>query len=278
MIIPERAAAPTDANAPLPVLRSALLATIPQVVHGFTGRIAGMGRADGNVSYSAPRDRDDAWQMRQRWAEAIGVDPAMIVAAGQVHGTTVAHVAATAAGQGARPDSDKFGIADALITNQPRPVLFSLHADCLPLLLVDPGSGTRGPAIAAVHAGWRGTVQDVVGHAVAAMVRAFGSRPAELVAYIGPTIGTCCYEVGDDVQDAWQAAAPHGGAALIARSQGVSFDLVRANVHLLAQAGVSADRIERSGICTRCAGDAWFSHRGQGSFTGRFAAMIALQD
>lgn len=267
-----------SAVAALPVLRSPLLSTVPRVVHGFTRRIPGMGRADGNVGYSPPRDKDDAWAMRQAWSATIGVDAAKLVTAGQVHGNAVLHACFADAGLGARPDSGRLGLGDAIITDQPGPVLFSLHADCVPLLLVDPGGGARRPAIAAVHAGWRGTVADVAGAAVRAMTAAFGSRPEGMLAFFGPTIGPCCYEVGDDVAEAWLAAIPDGATALEERDGRVAFDLVGANALLLERTGLRPDNVERSGICTRCAGDSWFSHRGQGPTTGRFAAVVALRD
>jgi len=261
----------------LPVLRSALLSTVPGVVHGFTRRVRGVGRADGNVGYSPPRDKADAWAMRQAWALAIGVDAAKLTTAGQVHGNAVLRVGDGDAGVGAMPDSGRLGLGDALVTDRPGPVLFSLHADCLPLLLVDPGGGARRPAVAAVHAGWRGTVADVAGETVRAMGAAFDSRPEEVLAFIGPTIGPCCYEVGEEVAEAWRAALPDGAAALVETDGGIRFDLVRANTLLLARAGLRTGHVERSGICTRCDGDAWFSHRGQGPATGRFAAVIALK-
>ncbi|MBA3415910.1 MAG: peptidoglycan editing factor PgeF [Chloroflexia bacterium] len=261
----------------LPILRSALLSSIPGVVHGFTRRLPGLGRADGNVGYSPPRDKEDAWAMRQAWSAAIGVDPLRLVTAGQIHGNAVLQVGTGHAGVGARPDSGRLGLGDALVTNEPGPVLFSLHADCLPLLLVDPGGPSRGLAVAAVHAGWRGTVADVAGEAVRTMTAAFGSRPEEVLACIGPTIAACCYEVGNDVADAWMAVSPNGGAALTAGGGHLTFDLVRANAFQLEQAGLSPRHIERTGECTRCSGGAWFSHRGQGPTTGRFAAVIALE-
>ena len=269
--------APVPQAGELPTLRSSLLSSVPGVVHGFTRRVPGMGSADGNVGYSPPRDKDDAWAMRQSWSAALGVDPGRLVTAGQVHGNGVLRVYAGDAGTGARPDSGRIGLADALVTDDVGPILFSLHADCLPLLLVDPGGRDRGPAVAAVHAGWRGTVADVAGETVRTMREVFGSSPEALLASIGPAIGPCCYEVGDDVATAWQVAAGGERSALPVVGGRVRFDLVRANVHQLVRAGMRPRSIERSGICTRCQGGEWFSHRGQGSTTGRFAAVIGLK-
>lgn len=262
----------------LDVLRSGLLAEIGGIVHGFTGRVAGLGVADGNVGYSAPRDQQDAWQNRQRWSAAIGVDPERLVTPGQVHGDIVLEARAGDAGIGARPGSGKLGLGDALMTGEEGPVLFSLHADCLPLLLVDPGDGHRARAVAAVHAGWRGTVVDVAGAAVLAMRDAYGSRPENLVAFIGPSIGPCCYEVGDEVIDAWrERVGAEASEAVVAGPARAHFDLQAANTLLLLRAGLRADQIDLASICTRCNADRWFSHRGQGAATGRFAAVITLR-
>ena len=274
---------------PLPVVRSRLLAAQPGVVHGITGRVPGLGRADGNLGYGAPRDAADAWAMRRRWCAAIGVDAERLVAAGQVHGATVLAVRGSDVGRGARPGSGRVGLGDALITDEPGVALLSLHADCLPLLLVDPGAlpdeaghaaasvGDRRPAIGVVHAGWRGTIADVAGAAVRAMAATYGSPPERLLAYLGPAIGPCCYEVGAEVAAAWEErAGAETAVALAPAGPRWRLDLRAANAVLLERAGLRPERIERSAVCTRCASDGWFSHRGQGAATGRFGAVIGL--
>lgn len=259
----------------LPVLTSSLLADLPGVVHGFTRRRPGLGAADGNVSYSKPRNVADAWRMRQLWCRAIGVDPEQLVTTGQVHGNAVLRVTAKHAGHGATPGSPLAGIADAMITSEPGVVLLSMHADCLPILLVDPVT----PAVAVVHAGWRGTVANVTGAAIAALGEAFGTDPSTVRAFLGPAIAASCYEVGDDVATAWtELVGPDQRAvALQPRGSRWTFDVTSANAFLLRRAGLVPALIASCGICTRCNGDDWFSHRGQGPLTGRFGAMIALR-
>ncbi|HEV2067212.1 MAG TPA: peptidoglycan editing factor PgeF [Thermomicrobiales bacterium] len=270
-----------DVASTLPVpdpgpLRSGMLSGVPGVVHGLTYRVPGLGVADGNVGYGSPRDKADAWEMRQIWCRGIGVDPHRIVTMGQVHGRDVLRVTAQHAGSGATPNSTHAGVADALITDSPDVVLMTLHADCQPILIVDP----ERPAVAAVHAGWRGTVADVAGAAVQAMERAFGSEPAKLLAYPGPAIGVCCNEVGDEVIAAWRDQARDLGplAELAVAHPGPKdhFDGSRANTLLLMRAGLTPDHIEVSDICTKCSKDSWFSHRGHGPGAGREGGLIAL--
>ncbi|MGB3329381.1 MAG: peptidoglycan editing factor PgeF [Thermomicrobiales bacterium] len=267
--------ATTQATLPQPV-RSALLDRIPGIVHGLTYRVPGMGKAEGNIGYSGERDQEDAWAMRRLWAEAIGFDVERMVNVGQVHGTEVIRAYAADVGRGAAPRTEVIGRADALVTDAPNVFLSTMHADCQPILLVDP---TR-PAVAAVHAGWRGTVADIAGNAVRAMQREFGSDPADLIAYLGPAIGGCCNEVGDEVIDAWKAIAADMGplVELAITKPGVKhhFDVPRANSLLLQRAGLVPEHMEVSPICTKCEQDWWFSHRGQGAKAGRQVAFIGI--
>jgi YfiH family protein len=259
-------------------LRSSLLETLPGIAHAVTRRVCGLGRADGNVAFSHPRDRDDAWAMRRYWGVAAGLDAACLVTLGQVHGSDVHVAKATHAGWGARPGSTQIGLGDALVTDAAGPVLMTLHADCQPLLLVDPGAGRRGPVVSVVHAGWRGTVANIAGRTVEAMADAFGTRAGDIHVFLGPAIGVCCYDVGDEVVTSWrECSGADAEEALERTDERYRFSLRAANTLLLERAGVRPEHIDASGICTRCDGESWFSHRGQGPETGRFGAMIAIR-
>ena len=139
------------------------------------------------------------------------------------------------------------------------------YADCTPVLLADP----RHKAVAAVHAGWRGSAVRAASAAVHAMQHAFDTRPGDLLAGIGPAIGPCCYEVGQDVVDAF-ADRPE----LISDSR---LDLWQANRQALIEAGVPAEQIEMANICTQCESERFFSHRANGGVpAGRFAGIIRV--
>ncbi len=257
-------------------LRSELLSAVPGLVHGITHRIEGLGKADGNVSYAGERDRDDAWEMRKAWSEAIGVDATKLVFTGLTHGNDVIEAREGDAGAGAAPDRPHLGLADILVTDIPDLALVMTHADCLSILMVDP----ENRAISAVHAGWRGTVVDVAGTAVRAMEERYSSDPANLLAFFGPGIGGCCNEVGPEVTAAWREQATDLGplAELAVTKPGMKehFDVPRANALLMQRAGVRPEHIEVSAICTKCSTEDWFSHRGHGPTAGRQASIIML--
>ncbi len=267
---------PTSSS-PSPLLSELLLSTAG-VVHGITRRVPGMGKANGNVGDTAPRDPEDAWEMRKQWAAAIGFDPERLVRTGQVHENNVFVVREEHAGMGRRRDTPTPGTADAMITNAVNVPIMTLAADCLPLLMYDPVQRS----VAAVHAGWRSTVLDIAGETVRAMQREFGTNPADLLAFLGPAIGGCCNEVGPEVTAAWRDVASNLGPlrelAVTRPSVKEHFDVPRANTLLLQRAGVQADQIEVSAICTKCNSDDWFTHRGQGAATGRQGGVIMLTE
>jgi hypothetical protein len=161
------------------------------------------------------------------------------------------------------------GAGDGLITGVAGLMLGVRTADCVPILLVD----ERRRAVAAVHAGWRGTLARIAARAIEAMTREYGSQPEDLIAAIGPCIGRCCYEVGPDVARAFGAwfpelPAPRGPAHL---------DLEEANRRILAAAGVPAMRIHAAGLCTGCRARDFHSYRRDGLRAGRLLAAIGLK-
>lgn len=258
----------------LPVLKSELLSRLPGVAHGITSKVSGLGAADGNVGFGAPRDRDDAWRMRRLWCAAIGVDPETLVTTHQVHGTDVTVITRRDAGRGGVPGSPPPANADAIIAAETGAVLMTLHADCLPVLLCDPGV----PVVATVHAGWRGTVAGVVARALGVLREDFGALPERTIAYLGPANRGCCYAVGDEVVAAWLEFAPADRArALVRVGRQWHFDVAVANRWLLMREGLVPSNIETSVVCTQCRADDWFSHRAQGPSTGRFGAIIGLR-
>jgi polyphenol oxidase len=201
------------------------------------------------------------------------VEPESLIRVRQVHCAEV-HVATEAdLARGAHPSAAGAPVADAIVTNTPGLALMTLHADCLALLLADPY--TR--SIAAVHAGWRSTVADIVTATIQSMRREFGTRARDLIAFIGPSIGVDRYQVGSEVVDGWSSLHARTDA-IRETDDGFRFDLKQANLERLVANGVPRDQIEVSEVCTASNPDDWFSHRGQGALTGRFAAIISIVD
>lgn len=257
------------------VLRSPRLASLPWLTHGITSRVDSAIPGHGNVGYGPPRDPGAAWLTRQAWCRALDVDPFRLVAIRQVHGNDVLLVDTSHAGSGGPPGAPLVGDADALITCTPGLPLMTLHADCQPILFAD----TRRGAVGVAHAGWRGAVTDIAGATVSAMKTAFGSDPQDIWAFLGPAIGVECYEVGEEVIDAWEDAmgTATSSQAVLRGKPRPHFDLTVANRSLLERAGVRPEHIEEVATCTKCRRHSSFSHRGQGPSTGRFAAMIATE-
>lgn len=213
-------------------------------------------------------------------AAAVGATLDDLVFCRQTHGTTVAVVTAADRGRGTHSDTDALDDTDAAVTADPGVALVVMVADCVPVVLVDPAARVLGCA----HAGWRGTTADIVGAAVAAMVR-LGADPGRIVAGIGPAIGAADYQVGPDVAQAAMTAlgdaapsvltpdAPTPDAPTPDGGDRWRFDLPGANALLLRRAGVVANNIHA--MATDTANPDLFSHR-RDQPCGRFAAMARL--
>jgi polyphenol oxidase len=238
------------------------LAQVPGIAHGISTRSGGVsqGRCESlNVSYSVGDTRENVHENIHRVSTALGSRPEDLFSAYQVHGRDVTIV---------EPDSsaEPRPRCDVLVTSSAARTLMLRYADCTPVLLADP----RRRVVAAVHAGWRGSAVRAAGAAVEALRDAFGSRPADIVAGIGPAIGPCCYVVGQDVVEAF-ADRPD----LFSNGR---LDLWEANRQALVEAGVPSEQIEVAGVCTQCESERFFSHRANdGQPAGRFAALIRIE-
>ena len=219
----------------------------------------------------------DDWH---RVGDLLGV--ADVVTSNQVHGREVAMSRRGSPRAPARQD------ADVLISDDPETAIAVRVADCVPLLLADARTG----AVAAVHAGWRGTAAGAATAAVHALAREFGARPEDLVAAIGPSIGACCYEVGTELVDAFAAAGhprhlidrwfvsppERRGSFRPALSgvegPGLRLDLTTANRDLLVLAGVPEAQIHACGVCTAMHIEILTSFRAEKDQAGRMAGVI----
>jgi YfiH family protein len=215
----------------------------------------------------AGRENPDAWRAL---SQHFGVEAERVSWLRQVHGTeVVGHGRGAGVTTGAsRPE------ADIVLSDDPGLVIAVQTADCIGMLLADRRTG----AVGAAHAGWRGSAQGVARVAVAAMREHFGTRPHDLVVALGPSIGPCCYQVGDEVRRAFLAEDGHGGAApgwfASDEDGGLLLDLWRANRDQLARAGVPPAHVHGAGLCTVTRRDLFFSYRAEGAAAGRMVAAI----
>ena len=260
---------------PLSLLRFGLLDDA-DLVHAITTRAGGVSPTPWdrlNMSWARPDPPENVVENRRKVCVALEIPIQRLVQAGQVHGVEVRTVGAADAGRGAADRPSVLPPADALITDVPDLYLFACFADCVPLLFFDPVRRAVGVA----HAGWRGTVADMAGATVRALAEAYGSRPDDLLVVIGPSIGPCCYEVGDEVVHAARRLPDPSELLHPGVAGRLHFDLWQANRQLLLAADVRPEHIEVSELCTMHHAGRFFSHRATGGQTGRFAAIIGLR-
>ncbi|OLE48825.1 MAG: hypothetical protein AUG46_02480 [Acidobacteria bacterium 13_1_20CM_3_58_11] len=272
------------------ILQVPALAKLPWLVHGFSTRPGGVSHRDGekvlNLGFAEWDSRENVLQNRRRFQSALGASDLELICLNQIH-SDVIHLFDAA------PTTPCQG--DASATNRPGLLLSVQTADCVAILLVDP----KKRAIAAVHAGWRGTLQRIVAKAIGKMQMQFKTKPADLLAAIGPAIGGCCYEVGTEVAIQFQsqfADAPEWFDEFRTGDEpnpiqwldmmppghqpppkNVLLDLRKANRAQLLHGGLGTVNIFCSDLCTACRGDLLFSYRKEGATSGRLMSVIGIR-
>lgn len=246
-----------------------ILAPYDEVVHGITARHGGVSTgpwASLNLTKGSGDDPEHVEENLRRVSAAFGVSRADLVSPNQRHTANAARVGAADRGR-------ILTNTDTLLTDEPGVPILLRYADCTPVMLYDP----RHRALAVIHSGWRGTVAGAIPAAISAMAKAFETRPADLVAGIGPAIGPCCYEVGDEVVEAVRSTFREP-ERLLPRNGNARrhFDLWSANRAWLLEAGVR--QVEVAECCTACHMDEFFSYRGGQGRTGHFGALMVLRD
>lgn len=246
----------------LRLVQPQIFRNIPKLVAAQSTRQGGHSEAPFtslNLSYYTEDMPRRIQANRDLFFAGLGFSEKEVAGAKQVHGTEVLH--ARVPGQ--------FEGYDALITQVRGLLLTVTVADCTPVLVYDP----EQRAVAAIHAGWRGTVAGIVTRTVQAMQQAFGTDPARCMAFIGACIGAENYEVDADVADHFPDRHKHWDA----ERQKFLLDMKDANRHQLLAMGIPASSIEVSPYCTVAHNDTFFSHRREKGRTGRMLAAIALK-
>ena len=252
---------------------------IPGIVHGFSTRLGGVSQGiyeSMNLSFTRGDNEDVVRENYRRLSDAMGFSMGDIVTSDQTHTTNVHVVTETDRGNGItkpRPYTD----VDGMITNVPGLVLATFYADCVPLYLLDPVNR----AIGLSHSGWRGTVKRMGQVTVDAMKEAFGTKPEDLIACVGPSICRDCFEVGGEVVEEFREAfGPEHREALYCQGKRpgkYQLDLWKANEIIFREAGIRRENIHITNICTMCNSDYLFSHRKVGEERGNLAAFLCLK-
>ena len=272
------------------VLQAPAFTKIPWLIHGFSTRPGGMSEVEGekvlNLGAVEWDTRENVEENKRRFQSALGATNLTLVSLHQIHSDVVRTF------NGAPTKQCK---GDASATNRPGLLLGVRTADCAPVLVVDP----KKRVVAAIHAGWRGTLARIVTKAIGQMQMEFGSRPQDLLAAIGPTIGGCCYEVGTEVASAFAAKFPNASDFFDELRTGdepnplqwlnmmppghqpppnkVLLDLKKANRSQLVEAGLRQENIFVTDLCTSCHVDRLFSYRKEGPASGRLMAAIGIR-
>lgn len=263
----------TEDGGALEFLTFPSLDEIGMVRHLFTTRLGGVSEGEfSTMNFSVIRgDRPDhVAENYRRTGAVLGCRPEDMVASHQTHTTNIRRVTAADRGKGITCPRDYENI-DGLITNVPGIVLVIYSADCVPLFFVDPVHRAVGLA----HSGWRGTAAGMGRCMVEAMGEAYGTKPEDLTAAVGPSICGDCYEVDEDVAGKFEEFS---GAVRPGRRPGkYQLDLWEANRQILLAAGVRSEKIAVTDICTCCNSDYLFSHRASGERRGNLGAFLGLK-
>ena len=264
------------------LLRSSAL-EFPRVAHGFSTRLGGVSTdpATRQMSLAFGREDPDPVVLENIGIFARAVTDGKyggerVVCAPQIHSDRIKYAGPENAGDGVTrrsPDDEGF---DGFITDKPGVVLTVRVADCVPILFL--GTKDNGsPAVAAVHAGWRGTVAGIAARAVEKLV-ALGALKDSIRAAIGPHIGFCCFEVKNDFFESVRSARGAEFAARHVRSRDGSLyaDLTGMNVEILAEAGIPETAVDVCADCTACRPDLFHSHRKTGGRRGAMGAAVAI--
>jgi YfiH family protein len=290
----------------LEILKAPQFAQVDWLAHGFSTRLGGASELkanrDGgeatekilNLGFTDWDTRESVLKNRQDFFAALKASKMPVIALRQIHSDIVQVVNSS----NSEPSGDALK-GDALITSEPGILLVVQTADCVPILLAD----KKRRAVAAIHAGWRGTLQRIAEKALGRMQMEFGTSPQDVIAALGPGIGQCCFEVGPEVAAEFAAKFPEasewfkGPFDSLARGDNdpnwlpwltmrppghqlpeprAHLDLIAANRAILINAGILPGNISSSGFCTACRTDLFFSYRRE-RITGRMMAAIGIR-
>jgi polyphenol oxidase len=305
--------APKKSSTQIEILTTPGLRRLGWLVHGFSTRTGGSSKVYGggalNLGFTKEDTQKAVERNRKEFLKTLGTPDWPLATVRQIH-SDIIHCVDGAHEETTRPSQNQARVGhplhdgeppagDGIMTNVPGVLLSIRTADCMPVILVD----VKQRAVAAVHAGWRGTLSRIAEKGVGEMRRRFGSRPEDIRAALGPSIRGCCYEVGEEVRDQFQAQFAYTAELfeehrahsrivhlkypllfLTQRAPGHSdlpktilLDLEKANRRQLIDAGIGERNISSVALCTSCRNDLLFSHRKEKGVTGRMMAVVGIR-
>lgn len=247
------------------MLFSPLLQTVSGLKHAFSTRHAGKSAAPldsfnlGRHQASA-ESKADALVNRARLCQVLGMDASRLQVPGQVHSSNVAWI----------EDCQDLAQVDAVATATANTPILLSYADCVPIIIACPVKR----AVAVIHAGWRGTTGSIAAQAVKTLVKNCGSKPQNLLAAIGPAIGSCCYPTGAEVAEQLLSTVQDGQDLIRWKDNQPHPELASINALQLLQSGV--ENIDTCNLCTCCNKHLFFSHRAFNGQTGRQGAIACI--
>ena len=246
------------------------------VRHGFSTRMGGVSKGylgTMNLSFTRGDREENVRENFRRIADAIGFREEQLVFSAQVHETKIRKVTAANRGEGITKETAP-GI-DGLATDEADVPLYTSYADCVPLLFYDP----QKKVVAMAHSGWRGTAARIGAKMVHFMEKEYGSRAENIIAAVGPSICRKCYEVSEDVAQAFREAFRPEQFPLLFDEKGqgkYQLDLWEANRIILTEVGILPEHLDVTDLCTCCNHDKLFSHRASHGKRGNMGCFMCL--
>ncbi|WP_326910567.1 peptidoglycan editing factor PgeF [Sedimentibacter sp. MB31-C6] len=242
--------------------------------HCFTTRLGGVSQgcfSSLNLGLNVGDDRENVTKNYEILTKNLNLNKNSFIKTFQTHTNNIKYV--TKSDTINVLDEAKYKDIDGLITDNKGIVLMSFHADCTPIYLYDPIKKVIGM----VHAGWRGTVDNITGLIVEKFIKDFNSNPEDIQSVIGPSLGQCCFEVDEDVAEIFLSKDIKYKEFMIKKGIKYYFDLWEINKHIMIKKGLREENIEISELCTKCHNDLFFSHRGQQGKRGLMAGLIMMK-
>lgn len=246
------------------------------ITHCFTTRRGGVSKNEYeslNMAFNKSDDRKNVEENYRRVANTLNLDIKNMVFSNQVHDNKIRVVTESDRGKGIVRESDIVGF-DGLVTNSKEVVLVTFYADCVPVFLFDPIK----EVISIAHSGWRSTMKEISKEAVRKMNEVYSCNPQDILVSVGPSIGKCCFEVGDEVYDDFNSNIDWSTKYSEKINGKWYFDLPAIIKRSLMSEGVMEDNITLCGICTKCNKDIFFSHRGDKGRTGTLAGIMKINE